>query len=133
MISLPTFLTSLWMTSRVNGSPLRMAAPTPTQGCIMFTLKKWGIELTSGFARPAGLGQLAQAHFEPVWSPSHTWVLLPFCTLPPSIISFWWHHPRVQDRGSSRMKSGLLHFNLRGCFFVKLRSLPPLGLISSCT
>jgi hypothetical protein len=29
------------------------------------------------------------------------------------------------------MKSGLLRFNPRGCSFVKLQSLPPLGVISS--
>jgi hypothetical protein len=29
------------------------------------------------------------------------------------------------------MKSGLLRFNPRGCSFVTLRSLPPLGLITS--
>jgi hypothetical protein len=66
-------------------------------------------------------------------APSHTWVLLPFCTLPPSLASFWRHHPRVQDRGSSRIKFGLLRFNPWGCSFVTLRSSPPLVVISSCT
>jgi hypothetical protein len=65
--------------------------------------------------------------------PSHTWVLLPFYNLPPSLASFWRHHPRVQDRGSSRMKLGLLRFNPRGCSFVTLRSSLPFGVISSCT
>jgi hypothetical protein len=31
------------------------------------------------------------------------------------------------------MKFGLLRFNPRGCSFVTLRSLPPLGVISSCS
>jgi hypothetical protein len=51
----------------------------------------------------------------------------------PPIASFRLCHPRVQDEGSSCMKFSLLHFNPRGCFFVTLRSLPPLGVISSCS
>jgi hypothetical protein len=40
-------------------------------------------------------------------------------------------HPRVQDVGSPCMKFGLLCFNPRGCYFIALRSLPPLEVISS--
>jgi hypothetical protein len=39
-------------------------------------------------------------------APSSTRVLFPFCTWTPLIASFWRRHPRIQDRGSSRMKSG---------------------------
>jgi hypothetical protein len=41
-----------------------------------------------------------------------------------------WARP-VQDGGSPCMKSGLLHFNPRGCSFVALRPLPSLEVISS--
>jgi hypothetical protein len=43
MISLLSFLSSLWLASRANGSlSLRMAAPPRIHGCIIFTLKKRG-------------------------------------------------------------------------------------------
>jgi hypothetical protein len=51
------------------------------------------------------------------------------CTFPPPLAWFWRCHPRVQDGGSPRMMFGLLRFNPRGCYFVALRSLPPLEVI----
>jgi hypothetical protein len=63
--------------------------------------------------------------------PSLPWVLMSLCTLAPPFALFSRYHPRVQDGGSPCMKTGLLRFNRRGCFFVTLRSLTPLGMISS--
>jgi hypothetical protein len=59
------------------------------------------------------------------------WVLMSLYTLPPPLALFWRCHPHVQDGGSPCVKSGLLHFNPRGCSLVTLRSLPPLEVISS--
>jgi hypothetical protein len=71
----------------------------------------------------------------PIWpgsvAPSLPWVLMDLCTLPHPLAPFWLCHPRVQDGGSPCMKSDLLRFNPRGCSFVTLQSLPPLGVISS--
>jgi hypothetical protein len=64
-------------------------------------------------------------------APSLPWVLMCLCTLPPPLAPFSWCHPRVQDGCSPCMKSSLLRFNPRGCSFVTLPSLPPLGVISS--
>jgi hypothetical protein len=54
-----------------------------------------------------------------------------FMHFAPSLALFWRCHPRIQDGGSPCMKSDLLHFNPRRYSFVKLRSLPPLEVISS--
>jgi hypothetical protein len=54
-----------------------------------------------------------------------------FMHFAPPFALFWWCHHRVQDGGFPCMKFSLLRFNPRGCSFITLRSLPPLGLISS--
>jgi hypothetical protein len=81
----------------------------------------------AGRPGPTGLG--------PSWpdsvAPSLPWVLMSLCTLAPPFALFSRCHPRVQDGGSPCMKTGLLRFNPRGCSFVTLRSLTPLGMISS--
>jgi hypothetical protein len=76
---------------------------------------------------PTGLGPCRLGSV----TPSLPWVLMYLGTLPPPLAPFWRCHHRVQDGGSPCMKSGLLRFNPRGCFFVILRSLPPLRVISS--
>jgi hypothetical protein len=133
MISLLFFLSSLWTASWANGSPLNVGAPT-CLGLHRLHAQEMGGRTDdrmgqAGRPRPTGLS--------PFWpssaAPSLPWVLLTLCTLPPSIASFWRCHPHVQDRGSSRMKFGLLHFNPHGCSFVTLQSFTPLGVISSCT
>jgi hypothetical protein len=59
-------------------------------------------------------------------APSLPWVLMHLCTLPPPLALFWrWRF------SLHCMKSGLLRFNLRGCSYVALWSLPPLEVISS--
>jgi hypothetical protein len=94
--------------------------------------RKGGANRHRKWARPAGLGRPAQAHFGPVRSPLRSpWVLRWLCTLPLPLSWFWRCHPRVQDGGSPCIKFGLLRFNPRGCSYVALRSLPPLEVISS--
>jgi hypothetical protein len=142
MISLLSFLSSLWTTSRANLSlslslslslcewlhpPVLRVASSSSSRTGGLTDLKMGQAGRPG--RPIGLGPSQPASV----APSPTWVLLAFCTLSPSIASYWRCHPRVQDRGFSRTKFGLLRFNPQGCSFVTLRSLPPLGVISSCT
>jgi hypothetical protein len=134
MISLLFFLSSLWTTSRANGFPSVNGGAHMVLGLHHLHAQEMGDQTTSGMGQagqpwPTGPGP---SHPGSV-APSLPWVLLTFCTLPPPIASFWQRHPRVQDTGSSRMKSGLLRFNPQGCFFITLRSLPPLGVISSCT
>jgi hypothetical protein len=89
----------------------------------------------SGPGRPAWAGRLGPTGPGPSRpgsvAPSLSWVLMCLCTLPPPLALFWRCHPRVQDGGSPCMKSGLLHFNPQGCYFVTLWSLPPLEVISS--
>jgi hypothetical protein len=134
MISLLFSLSSLWMASRANGSP-----------CEWRRLHVLRVASSSGSGNggrtDVGMGQVDRPGLTvgpgPFQSdsvaPSHMWVLLTFCTFPPPISSLRRCHPRVQDGGSSRMKFGLLRFNPQGCSFVTLRSLPPLGVISSCS
>jgi hypothetical protein len=83
----------------------------------------------AGRPGPTGLGPFRPGSV----APSRMWVLLTLCTLPPPFAPFWRCHHYIQDGGSSRMKFGLLRFNPRGCSFVTIRSLPPLGVISSCS
>jgi hypothetical protein len=93
-----------------------------------------GGEPAPEWARPAGLGRPAQAHADPVRSPLRSrGSSCIYALCPPPLAPFWRCHHHVQDGGSPCMKCGLLRFNPRGCSFVTLRSLPPLGLISSNT
>ena len=128
MISLLFFLSSLWTVSRANGSPPANGGASTYLGLHHLHAQEMGGRTDVGMGQDGRPGPTGPSPFRPgSVAPSHTWVLLPFCTLPPSLASFWRCHPRVQDRGSSRMKFGLLRFNPRGCSFVTLRSLPPLG------
>jgi hypothetical protein len=129
MISLLSFISSLWTTSRANGSLPANGGAHTCLGLHHLHTQEMGDRTPQEWARPADPGSSRPGSV----APSLPWVLLTSCTLPPSIASFWQCHPHVQDRGSSHMKSGLLGFNPRWCSFVTLRSLPPLGVISSCT
>jgi hypothetical protein len=134
MISLLSFLSSLWMASQANGSlPANGGTSTYLELHHLHAQEMGGRTDTrmgqAGHPGPTGPGPSRPGSV----APSLPWVLLTFCTFPPSITSFWQCHPCVQDRGCSRMKFGLLHFNPRGYSFVTLWSLPPLGVISSCT
>jgi hypothetical protein len=125
----------LWTTTWANGS-LSLSANCGAHtylGLHHLHGQEMGGRTAKGMGQ-AGLGWPTQVHPYAVRSPlrsrgsfSH------FALFPPSITSFWQRHPRVQDRGSSRMKFGLLRFNPWGCSFVTLRCLLPLGVISSCT
>jgi hypothetical protein len=128
---LPPLLSSLCMASRANDSL--------SLSCEWRCLQQLRVEGSSGarkgrpnrppeWARPVGP---AQAYPGCSVAPSLPWVFMYLCTLPPPLALFWRCHRRVQDGGSPCMKSGLLRFNPRGCSFVKLRSLPPLGVTSS--
>jgi hypothetical protein len=96
--------------------------------------KGGGIDPRSGLGRPAWADRPGPIRPCSV-TPSLPWVLMHLCTLPPPLVPFCRCHPRVQGGGSSCMKFDLLRFNLQGCSFVTLRSLPPLEIISSssCT
>jgi hypothetical protein len=97
--------------------------------------RKGGGNRPSEWARPAGLGRPARAHpalFGHPFAPVGPHAFMHFA---PPLVPFCRCHPRVQGGGSSCMKFDLLRFNLQGCSFVTLRSLPPLEIISSssCT
>jgi hypothetical protein len=89
MISLLTFLSSLWTTSRVNGSPSANGGAHTDLGLHHLHAQEMGGRTDS--ARPNGLGPFRLG----LVTPSLPWVLLTFCTLPPSIASFWQRYPRV--------------------------------------
>jgi hypothetical protein len=118
----------LWTASRANGS-LSLSANGGAStyiGLHHLHAKEMGGRTANWADRlgPSLLGSVA---------PSLPWVLFGIFQFPPSITWFWWCHPHVQDRGSSRMKSCLLCFNPRGCSVVTLWSLPPFEVISSCS
>jgi hypothetical protein len=100
MISLFSFLSSLWIASRVNASPPANGGAHTCLGLHHLHAQIVGGRTDTrmgqvGRPRPTGLGP-----FQPsLVAPSSTWVLLPFCTWTPLIASFWRRHPRVQDRG----------------------------------
>jgi hypothetical protein len=129
MISLLSFLSSLWTASRENGSLSVNGGAHTYLGLHHLHAQEMGDRTASG---------MGQADWP---RPISAWFSCPFAHVgplailhfAPSLASFWRHHPRVQDRGSSHMKFGLLRFNPQGCSFVTLRSLPPLGVISSCS
>jgi hypothetical protein len=85
--------------------------------------RKGGPNRPLEWARPAGLGRLAQAHPDPVQSPLRSRGSSCIYALCPLHLH--------QDGGSSCMKFGILRFNPRGCSFVTFRSLRPLGVIST--
>jgi hypothetical protein len=94
--------------------------------------RKGGAEPTPGVGQAGRLGPTGLGPSRPgSVDPSLPWVLMHLCTFPPPLAPFWWCHPRIQDGGSPCMNFGLLRFNPRGCFFVALRFLPPLEVISS--
>jgi hypothetical protein len=132
MISLLFSLSSLRTASRATGSlPANVGTST------YLGLKDLHAQEMGGRTDP-GVGQAGRPRptgpdlsWPDSVAPLLLWVLMSLCTLLPPFAPFWWCHPRVQDGGSSCMKFGLLRFNPRRCSFVTLRSLPPLGVISS--
>jgi hypothetical protein len=133
MISFLSFLSSFWMASRVNGSLSTNGGASTYLGLNHLHAQEMEGRTNVGMGQDGRPGPTDPGPFCPgSVAPSRTWVLLTFCTLPPPIASFWRCHPRIQDVGSSRMMFGLLRFNPRGCLYVTHRSLPPLGVISSC-
>jgi hypothetical protein len=101
-------------------------------GLKVLRVQEKGAELTPGVGQASRLGPTGPGPSRPgSVAPSLPWVFMYLCTFPPQLALFWWCHPRVQDGGSPCTKSGLLRFNSRGCFFVTLRSLAPLEVISS--
>jgi hypothetical protein len=134
MISLLFSLSSLWTASRANGSPSANGGASTYLGLNHLHAQEMGGRTDVGMGQAGRPGPTGPGPFWPSSvAPSHTWALLTFCTLPPPIASFWRCHPHIQDEGSSRMKFGPLRFIPRGCSYVTLRSLPPLGVISSCS
>jgi hypothetical protein len=129
----PSIPSILWMASRCEWiSPSRMVVPPGTLGWWSFGCKERGAKPTLGVGQVGWLGLTGQGPSRPgLVAPSLSWVLMHLCTLPPPLAPFWRCHPCVQDGGSSCMKSGLLRFNPRGCYFVTLWFLPPLEVISS--
>jgi hypothetical protein len=105
-LSSPTFLPSgqplRWMTLSANGD-------THTDfGLHHLHPQEIGSQTDAGIGQAGSPGPTDPSLLRPSSvAPSSTWVLLPFCTWTPLIASFWRHHPHVQDRGSSRMKSDL--------------------------
>jgi hypothetical protein len=129
---LPPLLSSLWMASRVNGSLF----------CEWRRLQQLRVEGSSGARkrrpnRPlSGPGRPARpdrprpipARFDRPFALIGPHVFMHFA---PTTCTIWRCHPHVQDGGSPCMKFNLLRFNPRGWSFVTLRSLLPLGVISS--
>jgi hypothetical protein len=69
MISLLSFLSSLWTASRANGSLLANGSASTYLGLHHLHVKKWGAEPTRKWARPTVLVRPTQAHLSPVRSP----------------------------------------------------------------
>jgi hypothetical protein len=133
MISLLSFVSSLWTSSLANGSIYEWRRPHVLRVASSSRSRNEGpTSLRNGPGQPAWADRTRpiQGRFGGPFAPVGPFDILHFA---PSIASFLRCYPPVQDRGSSRMKSGLLHFNPQGCSFVTLWSLPPLGVISSCT
>jgi hypothetical protein len=121
----------LWTASRANGSPSANGGASTYLGLKIFMFKKWGAEPTRGWARPAGLGRPTQAHPGPVLSPLHSRgssCLYALCLSNCTILTMSSSRPRwmffLHEVRSFMLQS-------LGMFLVTLRSLPPLGVISS--
>jgi hypothetical protein len=131
-ISLLFSLSSLWTASQANGSlPANSGASTHLGLKGLHAQEKGGPNRHyGGPGRPAWADwpRPILARFGRPFAPVGPHVFMHFA---PPFAPFWRCHPRVQDEGSPCMKSGLLRFNPRGCSFVTLWSLPPLGVISS--
>jgi hypothetical protein len=129
----PSSLSSLWIASWCEWfSPFANGGASRALGMKILRVQGRGAEPTSGVGQAGRPGPTGPGPPRPgSVAPSLLWVLMYLCTLPLLLAWFWRCHPRVQNGGSLCMKSGLLRFNLQGCSYVALRSLPPLEVISS--
>jgi hypothetical protein len=134
MTSLLSFLSSLWMASRVNGSlPVNGEAFT-SLGLYLLQAQERG-EWTG--IRVGQAGRPGPARLGPLRPSSVALLVHTDCfdilNLAPLICMILTKLSWRPSQGSSRMKFALLCFDPRGYSFVILLSSPPLGVISSCS
>jgi hypothetical protein len=89
MISLLFSLSCLWTTSRVNGSLFATGGTSTYLGLHhLHAQETWG-RSNVGIGQTGRPGPTDAGPFQPgSVAPSHTWVLLTCCTLPPQIAPF---------------------------------------------
>jgi hypothetical protein len=89
MVSLLSFLSSLWTTSQANGSLSANGGAHTNLGLHHLHAQEMGNRIDVGMGQAGRPASTGPSPFRPgSVAPSHTWVLLPFCTLPPHLHHF---------------------------------------------